>query len=149
MSDSGGTIEVLLQKDHERIDGLFEAYGESASQPVPARREAFAHFRTALERHIRFEEERLFPAFTLEDPDRAAAIDRLKEEHQRILAILPRIDALIAPSSGDTLEVEEELVNELWAHNAREESGIYASLERTLTLEVRDRLGAEFRSRSA
>lgn len=133
----------LLQEDHERLDRLLDAFRTSTPEPSQVRRARFAPFDQGLRQHIRFEEERLFPALQEGGSVGSPAIDLLIDEHRRILDVLQRIRGRLEGDSGSA-ELEEELVNVLWAHNAREEGALYPALVRTLPPAVNGKLARAF-----
>ncbi len=87
------TITDFLQADHRRIDGLWEEYQEGLrSGNFDKAQNRFAEFALGLRRHIRMEEDVLFPAFE----ERSGMQGRgptvvMRSEHQEIQALLEGI----------------------------------------------------------
>ncbi len=147
-------LSELLSGDHREIDEQFEEFTATLASETAQRRERFERFAGDLRRHIEVEEARLFPVFGEGDPSRRALVDRMLEEHRRIEAILEEIRLRLDQGGGATTEdLEVELVNVLWEHNAREEGSVYPWFDTHLsserTREVTQELGTPARSQSA
>lgn len=114
MSDD--SIETALTADHERLDAL-----------------PFEQLRDELERHIRWEEEHLFPAVERAGGNAVARhLDSLRADHEVIRE---------AMADGNV----ERLRVLLAGHNWDEEHGVYVDADRLLDAEERRELLARFR----
>ncbi len=125
MNDPTGPASRLLGDDHEDLDRQFEEFRSTPSTESGRRNELFDRFAADLRRHISVEERLLFPVFGEGDPSHRALIDRMLDEHLRILEVLQRIHLRLAAGPAATEDLEVELLNVLWAHDAREEEGVY------------------------
>ncbi|MGH9920971.1 MAG: hemerythrin domain-containing protein, partial [Nitrososphaerales archaeon] len=144
LTDDPSAFGEVLQRDHDRLDGLFDSYRGSSAAPSPERLARFAPFAAGLRSHIRFEEAYLFPKYREGSPSRGVVVELMLGEHGRILDALERIEARLATAAADTAALEEELLSELWAHNAREEGEVYPWIDASLSPEEIARLAAQF-----
>lgn len=115
----------LLSNDHRELNLKFEEFQATPVSKAAQRCGRFERFATDLSRHIEVEERLLFPVFAEADPSRRALVDRMLDEHRRIEEVLRRIRLLLDEGPASTEDLEFELVNVLWAHNAREEDAVY------------------------
>ena len=143
---TGLLLGERMQRDHDRLDQSFEAFRASARDPPPRRSELFRPFAVGLRAHFRFEETEMFPAYGGEDRTRGGTVQLLLDEHRRIERCLRLIEERLATGSTDTRDREEELVNVLWAHDAREEGLVYPWIDLDASPEIRERLDASFRA---
>ncbi len=118
-------LSELLGADHRELDTVFEEFRTTPAGDRARRMELFHAFAEELRTHIALEEEHLFPRFGEGDPVRRAIVETMLEEHRRILDVLVRMEGRLAGEDGRTEDLEEELINVLWAHNAREENAVY------------------------
>jgi iron-sulfur cluster repair protein YtfE (RIC family) len=141
------TVTGYLSWDHDRLDGLldratrhvWEAQWLDASQ-------AFGEFERGLDRHIRVEEEVLFPLFEARTGIVGGPTAVLRAEHREIrqgLALMRRgVDA------EDPRAFEEGLAflrSVLPAHNAKEEHILYPTVDRVLAPKEREAVAARLR----
>lgn len=133
MSEGTRRPSELLGGDHASIDARWERIWAAPGTNGASRRGLFDVFRTDLERHIQVEEELLFPWMASSDPSQRTLVTRLQEEHQRIRELLARTAQELTDDSPTVQETAFALVNELWAHNAREEGEAYPWLDRHLS----------------
>ena len=121
-------VSEFMQWDHDRLDALvadterFLARGE-----LVMARARFATFRIGLMRHIRMEEEVLFPAFERANGE-AGPTTGLRLEHADILALLAQAGAVLASEvapEGFCRAARRRLLPLLEHHNAREERVVY------------------------
>jgi hemerythrin-like domain-containing protein len=115
----------LLSGDHRELDQKFEEFKATPASDMAQRRERFDRFAAELRRHIEVEERLLFPVFGEGDPSRRALVDRMLDEHRQIEVALEGIRLRLDEGNASTGDVEFELVNVLWEHNAREEGAVY------------------------
>jgi regulator of cell morphogenesis and NO signaling len=144
MSNVDASLSTALSVDHNRLDELLEEAsrllraGETGSA-----REAFTAFRGGLERHIRFEENEVFPVFEERTGMRQGPTAVMRREHRAILA---RLDSMAgALERGDRARFEDDradLVDTLGPHNAKEERVLYPMADEVVTpAECRELLG--------
>jgi len=128
-------VREALSWDHARLDGLEQAAAE-AWKAAQVRSASRFHLRFAfgLQRHIRFEESVLFPAFeraTGMDADRGpTAVMRL--EHRRIEERLAEIREAAARGVPPAERSRADLLALLEMHDAKEENILYPMLDRSL-----------------
>ena len=139
---AGVTREVLeaLAWDHDRLDELeTTAFRLLEAGDVHAATETFSKFAFGLDRHIRFEEEILFPAF--EDaaciPSHAGPTAVMRMEHVEIRALLWSIGAAVSRGGApDLVTLRSRFHSILGSHNDKEEQVLYPSVDRMLGTEA-------------
>lgn len=116
----------LLERDHERLDELWDNAMTLWREDSARSREILGQFQQGLLRHIQVEEELLFPFFeargTTADHH---LVEFLLDEHTQIRAALQSTLEQLGSDSADPEEVTVVLRNVLWAHNTREEGALY------------------------
>ena len=125
MNDSGEPPSQVLSSDHREIDRTFEEFQATPPAATGRRTELFDRFATDLRRHIAVEEQLLFPVFGEGEPSRRLLVDLMLDEHRRIEEVLQEIHRRLDTGPASTGDLESELLNVLWAHNAREEESVY------------------------
>lgn len=129
---SAPSIGFVLAADHDRLDGLeaaaFEARGR---RQFPEAARLIAEFAQGLRRHIRYEEEVLFPEF-----DRVSGLPTvsgptavMKMEHREILSILELLEAAMGDPLAPTQNLRGELRAVLLPHNHKEEAVVYPGVD--------------------
>ncbi|CAG1065333.1 Iron-sulfur cluster repair protein YtfE [uncultured bacterium] len=130
------TITDYLQTDHRRLDGIMERFqdalrGERWEEALSG----FKEFVLGLRKHIRIEEEILFPVFE----EKTGMIDAgptfvMKMEHKEINELLDRILAATAGHDGKTAsEAAGALISILMDHNMKEEHILYPESDAFIT----------------
>jgi uncharacterized protein (DUF2249 family)/hemerythrin-like domain-containing protein len=130
------SVFEYLGWDHDRLDGLFQEACRHVEDGRPAAAaQPFAEFRTGLLRHIRMEEEVLFPAFEeLTGFGAAGPTTVMRIEHIEIQSVLDRMCGWIA-SPGDPAgfrAMTSQLEAVLGGHNEKEEHVVYPMTDRSL-----------------
>jgi hemerythrin-like domain-containing protein len=155
------TIVDFLGSDHQRLT----AYWQEFLQAVEACRMAYetlfvrekghrvaaierlAQFIFGLRRHIRMEEDQLFPLFEERSrmPAGAGPTAAMRAEHQAIEAILRNVEKLLA--GGDCANVIQTIEGQpvhpselLRSHDAKEENVLYPMADRLFTQAEKDDL---------
>jgi hemerythrin superfamily protein len=122
MATGSGDLHVLLTGDHQRLDKLFrelENAVEGADQPTIQR--DWTDFERALLAHFEAEERLIFP---LLESEHAAEVERAKEDHERVRALLAnlgvRTDLHLLRK-----DVADELIARLREHAEWEDRTLY------------------------
>ena len=133
------TIAEFMGQDHDRLDELFTRFQAFKNQDSQKARLLFQEFTTGLHRHIRWEEEILFPVFEAQ-----AEMVRdhgptgvMRNEHRQIKDFLEQIQAKVAEGDSTTEEAEEGLLRVLTAHNVKEEKILYPWIDNCVSDEER------------
>jgi regulator of cell morphogenesis and NO signaling len=141
-------ITEALAADHDRLDALEEqAFRHFAANDVTRAQGAWAEFSFGLLRHIRFEEEILFPAF--EEKTGFAPTHGptgvMRGEHREIERL---VDAIGRAFTGDgtALRLRNELHRVLGEHNMKEERMLYPGTDQCLGPAERDALVARIQA---
>lgn len=128
------TISGFFQDDHDRLDALLQSFQTLRRQNFSKAKEAFTQFKSGLERHIRWEEEILFPLWE----DKTGMSDGgptfvMRHEHRRIEEQLRAIDRKVADDNASAAESEQALLELLAAHNLKEERVLYPDIDQMTT----------------
>lgn len=127
------SIEILLGEDHLAIDGLYDKFLEAKRGSSERAVEAFRKYKVALLRHIKCEEDLIFPVLKSFPAEPAyEEVFTLREEHQIIIPLLMEVEKNLKQGS-DSSHSELRLFEGLHEHNAREEMRFYGSLDRLLS----------------
>jgi iron-sulfur cluster repair protein YtfE (RIC family) len=137
------TISDYLSWDHDRLDALLEStrhwVGNGAW--VQAWR-TYAEFERGLERHIRAEEQILFPIFE-ERTGNTGPTTVMREEHRLIRAALAVVGAAVGRADAPGFRAGAAVLADLLpAHNAKEEQVLYPTTDRVLPEHERAALAA-------
>lgn len=139
----GRGVNEYMAWDHDRLDALLiETRSALDTGAVEEARRLFGEFRTGLLRHIRMEEEVLFPAFeqaTGMFEGGPTAVMRM--EHREIQSVLESMKsylegAEITPEGFETLQ--QSLLAVLADHNAKEEHIVYPMTDHHHPAQARD-----------
>lgn len=158
--DEEATVSHFFSRDHSEIDVLLHHLkrdlDSSAERGVPSRealRASFREFDARLERHIRWEEEILFPAVERQVPDLTEGPGRvMRAEHEEIRALKSNVEerflAEDAPGSGmhEAARALDALMGILVEHNGKEEQVYYPMSDEIFSPREAGRLLSEVRS---
>ncbi len=130
------TITDYLQADHRRLDTIFEGFKNSVKESRwEDAAKSFREFSLGLRKHIRIEEEILFPVFEEKTGMRdAGPTFVMRTEHKEIQTLLDQI--LGATEGRDALGVESgsgSLLGILLDHNMKEEHILYPESDSFIT----------------
>jgi len=142
------TIASTMAEHHVRCDALFAGAEADAEQ---SRWEQavlqFTRFREELERHFQAEETVLFPAFELATGILTGPTTVMRQEHERMRALLDQVDLSLSAHDADRLDgYSSTLLILMRQHNVKEETVLYPMCDRALgdrALEVIHRLNLE------
>jgi uncharacterized protein (DUF2249 family) len=125
-------INEALAWDHDRLEEIEQRAFDLLQEGDPGARGAWADFSFGLRRHIRFEEELLFPAF-----ERATNMGDfgptsvMRAEHRQIEELISAIGEALA-MGRDPTSLRQELHRVLGAHNMKEEQVLYPLADQNL-----------------
>jgi iron-sulfur cluster repair protein YtfE (RIC family) len=127
------SVSTLLGADHARVDGLLEDLAEMLADGEVERAEYhFADVEDALKRHIRVEEEILFPVFDAR-VRLVGPTSVMRVEHRRIEALLGALRAALDRAQVDvarqTLAALDAVLVE---HDRKEERILYPKTDAAL-----------------
>ena len=135
------TISTFFKDDHDRLDALLQSFEVLKHQKVLKAKEAFREFKLGLERHIRWEEDLLFPLWEektgMSDEGPTAVV---RHEHRRIEDQLDAIDRNLAEEKMGDAQPEQALLALLGAHNMKEERVLYPAIDQVATPEERSEI---------
>lgn len=136
VNDPKRTVTEFLQTDHKRLDKIFNGFLKAVKEKSwDDASKGFREFRIGLKRHIRAEEDILFPAFeekTGMSEGGPTAVMRM--EHQDIQELLDKIlSATDAKDDAQTTGAANRIVNILTDHNMKEEHILYPESDEFLS----------------
>ncbi len=146
MSDTSQGLKEFFTLDHRRCDGKW-AEVEAAAQAgdVDAEKESWRAFQGELLRHLRMEEEVMFPAF-----EQATGMTGggptfvMRSEHEQMRGLLEQMGAAADGDDYDELvDLGDTLLMLIQQHNQKEEHMLYPMAEQALTADwakIRERL---------
>jgi hemerythrin-like domain-containing protein len=149
MNDTGELPSRLLSGDHRDLDQTFEEFQATPVSQTARRSELFDLFATDLRRHIGIEERLLFPVFGEGDSSRRLLVEQMLDEHRRIEAALQEIRLRLGSGPASTEDLESQLLNVLWAHNAREEGSVYPWFDTHLSADLTQAVNRELQEPGA
>lgn len=127
------SISEFMEKDHDRLDDLFNKYKDLRNSDPNKAEEMFSEFKSGLEKHILWEEDILFPLFEKKTgmyEGGPTAVMRL--EHKNIKSILDEISGKLTGDSINTDDFENTLVAFLSDHNHKEENILYPMIDNSV-----------------
>lgn len=133
-SEPAPSLSATLAQDHRRCDGLFARAEERASKGDWAgAEEAFSGFVSAMENHLGFEEQTLFPAFEQATGSQAGPTQVMRMEHTQMRALLREMGEEIRGRNANRyLGLSETLLIMMQQHNMKEEHVLYRLAEQVL-----------------
>ena len=142
------TVKEALAWDHDRLDAIEDrAFRLYAAGDAAGARAAWAEFELGLRRHIRFEEEILFPEFERVSglPPAAGPTQVMRMEHLRIGKLLEAIGTVLH-GGGAPLPLRTQLHQVLGEHNEKEELVLYPMTDQSLGAAESDALVARIQA---
>ena len=113
-------IYEFMSRDHSRLDYIFQEFRKS--KKAAEAEQLFLEFRAGMERHIKWEEDILFPLAKKKIGDDSPMVDELIVQHNRIKDDLRGLaDSL---KTRDKI-LEDDLEQLLAAHDKMEEEDMY------------------------
>ena len=128
------SISEFLTTDHRHGDELFAAAAQAAEQGDWAVcHQQFNAFLRALKRHMKIEEEALFPAFEQATGITAGPTRVMRHEHQQMLALLEDVAAAIAAHDAARFRsLAQSFTALMGSHSAKEENVLYPMCDEAL-----------------
>lgn len=131
-------IKQFMSQDHKDCDLLF-AKAESAvsAEDWTAANQKFNEFIAAMEHHLGFEEQTLFPAFEEATGMRMGPTEMMRMEHDQMRVLFAEMrDALERQHSDDYLDIADTLLVLMQQHNMKEEQILYNMMDQNLSPEA-------------
>jgi len=134
------TINDLLHEDHVRLHSLFEDHcSELDGDNIMLAAIRFDEFQTGLFRHIKMEEEVLFPLYEKKTNNTMGPSYVMRMEHQEIQGMLKKMTGLLDEAKIEGLS-KREAIKELGTqihqylklHNQKEEGILYPSSDQVI-----------------
>jgi len=146
MSDSSQSLAEYFTLDHRRCDSRWvEVEAAAEAGDADAVKERWSTFQNALSKHLRMEEEVLFPAF-----EQATGMAGggptfvMRSEHNQMRGLLEQMNAAAnGGDHGELVDLGDTLLMLIQQHNQKEEHMLYPMAERALAADwpkLRERL---------
>jgi iron-sulfur cluster repair protein YtfE (RIC family) len=136
---NGETITSYYEHDHDRLDELFKKYQSLKNIDITKSKVFFNEFKEGLQRHIRWEEEILFPLFEAKTGMFTnGPTEVMRMEHRAIEKYLKSINEKVSVANTATEDEEQMLLQTLGAHNEKEEQILYPMIDRSIMEQERD-----------
>lgn len=133
------SVENLLEDDHQRIDQMYQDVLDALinQKPPMSQHLLFKLFKSALLRHLHWEETVLFPMY-IELSGEQGSVPLLKLQHEEIMEYLTDLEQDLP----DSLEKRafQLLGQYLFHHNEFEEKSLYPAFEALGSKELKDKL---------
>jgi regulator of cell morphogenesis and NO signaling len=127
------TIAQFYEKDHDRLDKLFQDFQGLKHLDFPKAKEAFVAFRQGLLRHIEWEEGILFPFFETRTGMRdAGPTFVMTMEHREIKSALEAVHEKVRNKDPNSGVEDSALLSLLSMHNLKEERILYPAIDRAV-----------------
>ena len=143
------TVNQALSWDHDRLDDLEgRAFAARDRGDLTDAASIFSVFAFGLRRHIRFEEELLFPKFEAKAgfPSTMGPTAVMRAEHREILEWLEQLENAIGDGASQVDPLRHGLHAVLGDHNVKEENIVYPGTDDALTAIERDALVARIQA---
>lgn len=133
------SVTAYLSWDHDRLDAILSDTTVMVDDGELERAEhTFHDFHDGLRRHIRLEEELLFPAFERATGIVGGPTAVMRAEHVEILkALAQMVDALDRGDPASFHDGHRMMGNVMGSHNIKEEHILYPGTDNALTAEQR------------
>lgn len=145
------TVAEYLSDDHRRLDAIVLETQDAATSGAHAdAAAAFGRFADGLDRHIRAEEEVLFPEFEKATGMVAGPTEVMRAEHAEMRGLLSGVSSALGAGEGaEALRILQALKALLAEHNTKEEDILYPMTDRSLrdAGEVMERMRALLQAR--
>jgi regulator of cell morphogenesis and NO signaling len=135
VADRLSSFNAYLASDHQRLDAIFDEVSQLVQEGHLQRAaERFQELEVGLSRHIRFEEDVLFPIFEERTGIKNGPTAVMRREHVAIRkAVEVMAQALERDDAARFREGEEALVQVLAPHNHKEERVVYPMLDEAVS----------------
>lgn len=129
------SIREFFERDHDRLDSLFASFRDNYATDPPQARRAFTAFRAGLDRHIVWEEERLFPLWEQKTGmSQAGPTVVMRAEHRHIHDLLHRIEEALDKAQDTQRDAATQTLAEiLTGHNLKEERILYPAIDQAVS----------------
>jgi iron-sulfur cluster repair protein YtfE (RIC family) len=127
------TIASYFQKDHERLDHIFESFQAVKACDAIGAREHFENFRRGLEQHMKWEEEILFPLFESKTGMASGGPTQvMRLEHEQLKKLMKNLGEKMKQEEPGDEEQESALLELLAQHNHKEENILYTMIDQSV-----------------
>jgi len=130
----------LLEKDHEKVSGIFEKLEPTTERGVKTREELFTQLKKELDIHAQIEEQIFYPAIKEAEETHDITLEAF-EEHAVVKQLLAELEAL--PKDDETWGAKLKVLQENVEHHVEEEEDeMFPSARKVLSSEQIEALGA-------
>jgi len=141
------SVTAYLSYDHRRLDALLDEVAAAVEDgDFELAEEPFRAFDEGLRRHIRLEDEVVFPAFERATGNREGPTVAMRGEHQDILRLLANLREAMARREARAADpIAEALTSLLMRHNIKQERFVCPGTDSALDNSSRSELVARLR----
>lgn len=141
------SVTSYLMFDHDRLDAvLYEVFALVAESSFEAATGRFSAFHAGMKRHLRIEEEILFPEFDARSGGSTGPTDLARRDHGVIREAIADMQAAISARDARAFfAARKKFLSVLPAHHAQEEQLLYPLIDATMTDEERHAIVARMR----
>ena len=133
------TISTMFDEDHDRLDELFKSFHLLKRTDLAKAQQAFADFKTGLQRHMVWEEDVLFPLWEKKTGmTEGGPTFVMRQEHREIGESLDAIDRKMQAQNPESDQEEQAFMDLLERHNMTEEEVLYAAIDRATSADERE-----------
>jgi regulator of cell morphogenesis and NO signaling len=127
-------IRDYISDDNDRLDGVFKVFRDFGGANAKTARDLLHVLMAGIDRHIRWEEDILFPLFEnrlgMEDRGPTAA---MRDDHRKMKEVLQSLHGLVIQNGTDDGDLDRELAELLAGHQRRGEESFYPMLDHSLS----------------
>jgi len=136
MANLEAGVSAFFAEDHRHCDEIW-AEVEGAGDDAGKLSVSFGRFHAAMERHLRMEEEVLFPAFEAATGMRGMGpTEVMRHEHRQMRALLSDMASAVTEGRRDALlDLGDTLMMLIQQHNVKEEGMLYPMSDAHLSAE--------------
>ncbi len=136
MSDASLSLKEFFTLDHRRCDEKWtEVEAAAQAGDVEVEKEKWRTFQGEMLRHLRMEEEVMFPAFEqASGMTHSGPTFMMRSEHEQMRGLIEQMDAAANGDDYDELvDLGDTLLMLIQQHNQKEEQMLYPMADRALT----------------
>lgn len=133
---SAKSITEFFERDHDRLDTLYEKFQELKWTDLVQACHYYEHFYKGMLRHMVWEEEVIFPYFEIDTKEPSTA--PLRAQHEILKKAMRALFDKIQSGNPYCLTEEQCLADIMAAHNQEEERKLYPMLDLVISEQERE-----------
>lgn len=129
-----------FKSEHGRIMGLFRGIIQSLPEDPGTARDHFSEFAREIKRHMKGEEEVLFPLLVSKKEALSESFDVFREEHQTIRSRMKALRERMDSDPEEARDRAQSLLETIKNHDRKEEQVLYPAIPNLLSEEEREEI---------